>query len=207
MEKPDFIAACHQYLQLVHAINGVYLDGTMGFEQMRRLLVDGQTHARACLQATEPEKATSEYLDGIEFLYGTGDPNTPEARIQHRCTQGEYKARNAKGGANHAFLANVCLVMLYQFWEDRYRGEIAQALGRRKNQIALPVMGDLRILRRSIIHHAAMALPEVEKCEVLRWFRRGQPIALSAEQFEIVINAVAASIAQLLVAEHGEERR
>jgi len=165
---------------------------------MRKLLADGQQHSLDLLRATEPSKATVEYLDSLEFFYGTTDPNKPEARIQHKTTQGMYKTRNSKGGANHVFLANVCIVMLYQFWEDRYRGEIARTIDKEKNHISLSVMGDLRIFRRSIIHHGAVALPEVDTCEILRWFKPSQPIAVAAEQFQIIINTITASIGHLV---------
>jgi hypothetical protein len=52
------------------------------------------------------------------------------------------------------------------------------------------VFGELRRFRQAIIHHQAIATSEVAKCERLRWFKRGDMIVLSREQFELVVDGV-----------------
>ena len=108
---------------------------------------------------------------------------------QHITTQGQAKERNRKGGLNHAFLASMCLVTLYQFWEDHFRGRIADALGvDPATALKVPVFGDLRLIRNSIIHNAGVATSDTAKCEVLRWFKRGDWIELTDQQMESIIN-------------------
>ena len=51
----------------------------------------------------------------------------------HETTIGEYKRRNEDGGQNWVFLANVCLVGIYQYWEDHFRKEIASALAEERS--------------------------------------------------------------------------
>lgn len=49
-------------------------------------------------------------------------------------------------------------------------------------KLAIPVLGDLRRLRKSIDHHNGIALPEVEKCEVYKWFNKDDAIDFTHEQ-------------------------
>lgn len=204
MNREKFQRQCWEFLNLAQQINGVYLDGASGFEKMRDMLVEAQSRVLRDHPTGSPGQDTVEYLDSVEFLYGVGDPNKPESRVKHRCTQGEYKVRNAKGGSNHVFLANVCLAMLYQYWEDHYRTKVAQALEIQRKDLIVPIMGDLRLIRHSIVHHGSVALPEITQCRFLNWFRPGDRIAMDEDCFETVINLVTASIAQLIVREIGE---
>ena len=77
----------------------------------------------------------------------------------------------------------MCLVDLYTYWEDHYRAQVAAALSMEKEAIRVPVFGDVRHIRQSIVHHRGIALPEVEKCQVLKWFQEGDRIAVSTSQF------------------------
>jgi len=121
------------------------------------------------------------------MIYGKGDPNAPEATELHRCTQKEYKERNSENGLNFQFLGNMALVSLYQYREDYHRGQVATGLGIKKNELTAPIMGDLRLIRMSIIHHAGIALKDVEKCELLKWYKEGDLIFIDKSKFEDVI--------------------
>jgi hypothetical protein len=202
MDQQELSRVCIEFVQVLNSINGVYLDAVSGFHQMRELITKGQLKALEHLKATQPELATIEYIDSIGFTYGKGDPNLPGNRIQHACTQGEFKARNAEGGENYIFLANVCLVTIYQFWEDLYRQKIATALGVSKNELRSPIMGDLRLLRNSIIHNGGIATSDAERCEVIQWFKRSDRIAIDKNQFEMALHQIAAYISSL-VDSHG----
>jgi|SRR5271157_3085774 len=123
------------------------------------------------------------------MYFGKGNPNI-SLEILHFCTIAEWKARNAPGGANFKAIGNLCLILIYQYWEDHYRSKIARQLGITRNEIAINIMGDLRILRRSIIHHHAVAENDIEKCQIINWFKIGDEIFLTEEQFEIVIRHI-----------------
>jgi hypothetical protein len=139
------------------------------------------------LLKNSPELMTIEYLDSVSFLYGKGDPNNPASVILHQCTQGEYKQRIDKGGNNYKFIGNMCIVSIYQYWEDYYRSEIANSLGLEKEGLHLSIMGDLRILRRSIVHHKGIALPEIDKCEILKWFKHNEIIFIDEAKMEEIV--------------------
>lgn len=186
-----------QFEATVDAIYGVYLDSTTGFDKLFLSIEQQQQDSLRWLKEAHPELATIEYLDSTHFIYGKGDPNTPEAFELHRCSQRQYKDRNSKGGLNFLFIGNMALVSLFQFWEDHFRAKVAAHLKMAKNDLKDPIMGDIRHLRRSIVHHAGVALPEVERCEVLRWFREGEVIYLDKEKFETVIFEIKKMIKRL----------
>jgi hypothetical protein len=165
--------AIAEFEQIVDYIYGVYLDATTGFEQLRKWFEENQGKSLEMLKGSHPELASIDYLDSVDMIYGKGDPNHPASVVLHRCSQREYKDRNGEGGLNYRFLGNMAVVGLYQYWEDHHRAEVAAMFGKDKNQLHVPVMGDLRRLRISIIHHAGIALKEAESCEVLKWYKEG----------------------------------
>ena len=78
--------------------------------------------------------------------------------------------------------------MIYNYWEDHYRQQIAEALGHdSKNDLKAPIFGDLRHLRNSILHHRGIALAELEGCELLRWFHEGDPIVITEQMFDEMV--------------------
>jgi hypothetical protein len=176
-----------EFERVVDYIYGVYLDSTTGYDKLREWLETNQKDTLSTLKDTHPELASIDYLDSVHMIYGEGDPNTSEAVELHRCTQKEYKDRNMEGGANFKFLGNMALVSLYQYWEDFHRGQVANELGIKKNDLKNPIMGDLRLVRISIIHHAGIALKEVEKCELLKWYKENDDIFIDKTKFEDVI--------------------
>lgn len=176
-----------QFLEVVDSIFGVYLDSTRGFVLVLKDTKRAQRSVIALLRGKDPEKATLEHLDDLAFYYGKGNPNDPNAIVLHRCTQGQLKARNEPGGKNYRFIGNMCLVTIYQYWEDHFRSAIAESMGIAKNALKVPVMGDLRRLRQSIIHHGGIALPDIGKCEILKWFSPGDEVLVDKPKMEEII--------------------
>ena len=103
-----------QFEATVDAIYGVYLDSTTGFDKVRAWAEQQQQDSLRWLKESHPELATIEHLDSTLLIYGKGDPNTPDAVELHRCTQRQYKERNAAGGLNFLFIGNMALVSIYQ---------------------------------------------------------------------------------------------
>jgi hypothetical protein len=188
MNTPDkTIALIDEFLRVVDLIYGVYLDSTKGFFLGLKQLIETQERSIEVNKDSTPELATIEYHDSLHFYYGKGEPGKPGSVILHKCTQGELKRRNEKGGDNYKFIGNMCLVSIYQYWEDHYRSAIAESLQLEKEEILISVMGDLRFFRRSIIHHKGIALAEVEKCELLKWFKTNDEVFIDESKMEDII--------------------
>ena len=173
--------------KVIDSIYGVYLDSTLGFRRVIEWVEKNQLKHIEILKVTNPNKANINYLDGKAFIFGKGNPNIPSSVVLHKTTQKELKYRNKKDGINFKFIGNLATVSLYQYWEDCYRNKIAQLFHKNKNEITAPIMGDIRLLRRSIIHHQGIALKEIESCKVLKWFFEGDEIFIDKEKFYEII--------------------
>ena len=182
-----------EFRQNVHSILGVFLDGTMGLGLLRKHFDKVQ---REALRLVDDLDVSS--LDATDFLYGKGDPNSPDAIILHKAKQADFKARIQQGSKNETFLGNMCLVMIYQYWEDHYRLKIAKALGMEdKDDLKCAIMGDVRHLRRSIIHNNGIAVPEVNNCELLKWFAPGDHIMIDQSNLEELVQHIDSCLEEL----------
>lgn len=126
-------------------------------------------------------------VDELQFLYGSGDPNNPKSTILHKTTQGELKHRNRKNGENTLFLGAMCLIAIYQFWDGKFRDEIAGELSITKEELLHDLIGDIRLMRHAIIHHGGIADDRISHCRCLRWFKPGDAIEINEERMKEII--------------------
>ncbi|MDD2338109.1 MAG: hypothetical protein PHD01_16240 [Geobacteraceae bacterium] len=188
--------AVFEFEGVLDHIYGVYIDATTGFDKLREWFVKNQRDSLDMLKNSHPELASIDYLDSVSMIYGKGDPNVPESVVLHECSQKEYKERNTENGVNFKFIGNMALVSLYQYWEDHYRSKIAEQFHINKNELKAPVMGDLRLIRISIVHHAGIALKDIEKCNVLGWYKEGDEIFIDKNKFEEIVFQIKSQINQ-----------
>ncbi len=66
----------------------------------------------------------------------------------------------------------------------------AQTLGVGKNDIQVPLFGELRHYRHAIIHNHGIATAAVEECVLLRGPRRGEPLLVGPTLFEEIIDGI-----------------
>lgn len=170
-----------EFEEIVNMIVGVYYDATIGFDIYQDRL-----------RKIQPNSSPSTRLS-----YGDTNPNDSVAKAEHSAPFAEVISRNTQAGSNFRFIGNMCLISIYQYWEDDYRKKIAKLLHKKKNDLKEPIMGDIRELRNSIIHHKAIALPEVKKCTLLKWYQEGDEIFINKEQFKEIIKHIRAYINQL----------
>ena len=93
------------------------------------------------------------------------------------------------------------LISIYQYWEDYYRSKIATFLSlKKKNDLKSPVMSDVRRLRVSIIHHKGIALRDVGKCKILKWYKEGDEIFIDRDKLEEIISKIYLYLNELKIA-------
>lgn len=182
------------YAMVVDELYGHYLDTTSGFVANERLVAETQVK----IQSSLPPETD---VDQLTLFYGNGDPNDPSNRILHRTTQGAYKARNAQGGQNHIRAAQLLLVLVFEYWESEHRARVAKALALTdRNELKVPVLGDLRHLRQDVIHHRGVVRGDtVKKLAVLKGFVEGKQLCLSEEEVERIILEVKSALDALVV--------
>ncbi len=168
---------CSEFLNVVKDTYVFYLDGFRGLEMVRTDVEQRQKSANF------PDEQTD-----VPYLKQYDEPVELHGLVQ--TTLGEFKKRNSEDGRNYEMLGNLCLVAIYSWWEDDYRGRFAAYLRREKNEIKSPIMGDIRLLRTAIIHNNGFATEDCERCEILKWFKRGDRILITFERFEKIISEI-----------------
>jgi hypothetical protein len=65
------------------------------------------------------------------------------------------------------------ITLIYGAWEDKYREQLAEALGyAEKNRVKHDLFYDLAKLRHAVVHNGGIATSEVEEARVLKWFKQ-----------------------------------
>ncbi len=173
---------CEAMCDTIDAVAGVFLDATSGMER----LVEDLESERAAFVATVPGHANADaaFLDSPLTYRGIAEGS--EGPI-HFTSRREYLRRNSLGGDNWLLLANLSLVVMYGYWEDHFRAEVAKARGTSKNDVNLDVMGELRYYRNSIVHAGGKAVEQVARNKLLPQFKRGDMIVVNAEMFVEIV--------------------
>jgi hypothetical protein len=176
---------------VVDAILGVYLDATHGFALIREH-VDGIQ--KELTRISRGVYGDTEQQDGRPYIYGQGHPDEAPWPSLQVVTQGALKERNAPGSRNHRFIGNMCLVALYQYWEDQYRSAIGEALG---TTVQSNVMGDVRNLRHSIIHNGGRAIEDVARNRNLKWFEPGDEVFITTNHLVEIVTQLGDELSDL----------
>ncbi len=180
-----------EFEDVVTSIYGVYLISKQGFQLLVKVLKDDQLTTMNELKSTHPERASIQYLDSRPYIFAKGNLDLSNVvEFLYKCTVGECKERNSERGMNSRFVGNMCVIAVYQYWDDYYRQEIASLLNKAKNELTSDIMGDLKILRRSIIHHRGIALKEVENCKLLHWFKKDDEIFIDRNMMQYIVSQV-----------------
>ncbi len=184
-------ASVTEFREVIDAILAVYLDATHGFALIREHVEGIQ---KELARISRGVYGDIEQQDGKPYIYGQGHPDRAPWPSLQVVSQGALKKRNAQGSRNHRFIGNMCLVLLYQYWEDQYRGEIGDALG---ITVQSDVMGDVRNFRRSIIHHGGRAIEDVSKNRKLKWFEPGDEVFITTNHLVEIVTQLGDELADL----------
>jgi len=190
----------NEYIRTLDSIYGVFLDGCQGFSSAKSLFEKSQLltlEKNKRLQKDDHHQKSVQYNLSIEefdascMIYSKGEKGESDYRILHYCpTQGEYKRRNSPAGENYRFIGNMALITIYEYWESSCRNKLATFYKVKPKRIKSDIFGDLRLIRHSIIHHAGIALPSIEKCKRFNWYKRGDTIFIDGDQLEDIVSAI-----------------
>lgn len=79
------------------------------------------------------------------------------------------------------FLAKMFIVHIFELWDHLYRKKIAEILGVTKNEIKIPILGDICKLRNSIIHNNGYGTKDLNKCEIIKHFKYKDQIIITSK--------------------------
>ena len=186
------MSAATEFLVVLRAHYGIYLDAAWGFGMVKEKIEEIQT-----LSLSSRPHVTIEELNEENLVISEKDP--AEYRAEHVAKMGSFKQRNAVGGLNHVVLGNLVVVSIFSFWDVHYRAKIAKELGMStENELCVPVMGDIRLMRNDIVRHGGMATKRnCGKCEKLCGFKAGDRIIIDEGKLDMMVMEVRAAIKSL----------
>jgi hypothetical protein len=195
----SLVETAQEFANRLDELYGLYLDATTGFEANVDRINESQK-ASAHLVSDLAE------LDQAGFFYGRGDPNDPNNVMQHQTTQGEYKARNSPGGSNYRLLSHSFIVFVFHLWEQEHRPKIATLLGIRTNELKLPILGDVRLLRNEILkHRGVLTEDESKRLQVIGGLEVGQDINFSGDNIEQLVREIKAALDDMVQSATGTD--
>lgn len=149
------LAILRGFVDFVNAQVGVYCDCLAGFQ--------GNT-ARIERQIARIQRPVSRRIENgqpVIVWASVEDPSRPDV-LHHRITRADdFVAVNSESGFNEQQLCWSIIVFLFAFWDEEIRPQIARVRGVKPNDVKIDALGDLRILRKNIIHNGGI-LPENE---------------------------------------------
>jgi hypothetical protein len=190
-EQEELVNLCNEFLQEVRTAIQIYLD-----------LISG------CQQNLDMANQTTDILEkigqaiGEERLDELRTPVLQETGIDPSNVLFNLKDRNSSNGINYQFASRMTIVYIFEIWEGCYREEIKRKLKIGDNQkLVAPIMGDLRLLRNSIVHNKGKAKRDVSKCEIIRDFSEHDSIEITPtrmgfikKQISLLIESLKSSI-------------
>ena len=195
---PKVFAACDEFMQFTYGLLGAYLDALAGLDQIRQNLVSRQRAKIAELTKTQPDKASTDFLDQQALNHGLEADQRKPTELLHRSTQGDFKRRTAPGGLDARYLSQMLIAFLYGAWEDRYRERVASSLGHlNKNGLKSDLFQDINKLRQAILHNQGKATEGVEKAKVIHWFRGDEDVFITRERAKQLLDEIDHYVTQL----------
>jgi hypothetical protein len=147
MTEDTYVTAIREYIDFLNQQVGMYTDACAGFSKNKVLI---QRQVARILRASGMR--TDESGHPVVMHTSLEDPSRPDV-IHHRTIRaGDYIAENSEEGSHEQQHARAIIIFIFTYWEDEIRPRLATAKGVDKDAIKLDIMGDLRILRHSILH-------------------------------------------------------
>jgi hypothetical protein len=122
--------------------------------------------------------------------------------IHHRIIRAdEFVSANSEAGFNEQQLCWSIIVFIFAYWDEEIRPAIAKVRSVTPNEVMLDELGDLRILRKSIIHNGGtMSAAEYSKLKIMRSLcRPNEKIVLTHDQMHQVFILVKQAIGRLVL--------
>lgn len=156
------IPILRDFIDFVNQQSGVYMDCLAGFE--------GNT-VRISRQIPRANRPTGRVIRSEEptIVYSSvEDPGAPDVIVSTIRRSQDYLAVNAEAGFNEQQICWSIIVFVFAYWDEEIRPAIAAARGVENNDIVVDELGDLRILRKAIVHNRGIvSAKEYAKLKVM----------------------------------------
>ncbi|MGH9830962.1 MAG: hypothetical protein ACREDR_47765 [Blastocatellia bacterium] len=158
----DELPILRDFIDFVNRQVGVYCDCLSGF-QGNKVRIERQV-----ARVNRPVSQRMENGQPVIMWVGVEDPTRPDV-IHHRIIRAdEFIDVNSEARFNEQQVCWGIIVFLFAYWDEKIRPRIAKVRGVKSNDVRVDTLGDLRILRKSIVHNAGViATAEHAKLKVL----------------------------------------
>jgi hypothetical protein len=149
MLNDDYLDTLREFIDFINRQVGVYMDAIAGFAGNK---------ARIELQTARIQRRhwKGKDIDGANIIVGTSleDPQSPEVIHNRISRASDYIADNSERGYNEQQQARAIIVFMFAYWDEEIRPRLARTKNLPSpNEIRVDAMGDMRLLRRAIIHN------------------------------------------------------
>lgn len=183
-----------EFIEFVNRQVGVYCDCLSGF-QGNKVRVERQM---PCLQ--KPTSRRIEDGQPVITYVSVEDPARPDVLHQRIIRADDYIKVNSEAAYNEQQVCWAIVVFIFATWDEEIRSRIARIRGVEPNTIRLDEMGDLRILRKAIIHNSGI-VTAAEHAKLKKMTDICQPdmkLAFTHDQMHTLFVHVKRSIGRLM---------
>lgn len=195
-DQSQLLDVLTEFNATIDTLVGLYQDSLRGFH----MIVEWSEGERRRAIETAKGKGfniTAEQTKKGKFYYSEGPPTSQDSMVLHPCTYGELEERNREGGRNQRAIGNVVLVNLYHYWEEHYRTQIADCINVNRRDVSSDIIGDIRLVRNSVIHHLGIAKREITRCKILKWFNEDDEILITQDHLVVIVAELRAYLNKL----------
>lgn len=182
------------FIDFVNKQCAVYMDCLSGFEG------NSVRITRQVARITFPSH--KELRDGEEVIVwdSAEDPSQPDVIHQTIRRSSDYISDNSQAGFNEQQVCWSIIVFIFSYWDEEVRPAIAKIRDVPTNDIIVDALGDLRILRKAVIHNKGIvSAKEHTKLKVMQDIvTRDARLALSHDQMHTVFILLKRAIGEII---------
>lgn len=183
------------FIDFVNKQSSVYMDCLNGFEG-NKIRIERQV-ARVTFPARKELREGQEVVvwDSME------DPSRPDIIHSSIRKSSTYLADNTEAGFNEQQICWAIIVFIFAYWDEEVRPAIAKVRGVEPNDIKIDALGDLRILRKAVVHAGGIvtATEYAKLKKMAELAKPGEKLVLSHDQMHKVFVLVKNAIGQIVL--------
>jgi hypothetical protein len=183
------------FIDFVNLQLGVYCDCLSSF-QGNKVRIERQV-ARVSL----PVSQRKENGQTIIMRASLEDPARPDVIHQRIIRADEFITANSEAGFNEQQVCWSIIVFIFAYWDEKIRPQIATIRGVEKDEVKINVFGDLRVLRRMIVHNGGvLGVTDHAKLKVLNGICQADAkISLTHDQMHTIFVVIKQAIGSLIL--------
>lgn len=193
------LAVLREFIDFVNLQVGVYCDCLAGF-QGNKVRIEHQV-----ARVNRPTSRRIEDGQPVIVWASVEDPTRPDI-VHHRIIRAdEFVKVNSEAQFNEQQICWSIIVFLFAYWDEGVRPKVAKIRGVATNDVQVNALGDLRLLRKGIVHNGgAISGTDHAKLKVLSHIcKADQKLAFTHDEMHAIFVSVKNAIASLILEHTG----